>query len=126
MKNKILILEDEKDVARIYAKRLADKGYDPELAYNGLEGLKKLKEIKPDLILLDLNMPQMGGLEFYRHICDPQAKPKYPVLVLTGRADLESLFKNFHIDGFITKPFEAARLIHEIKIILNKHDHEKI
>src|SRR5882757_5893304 len=101
MENKILILEDEKEIAEIYAKQLKNKGYASVLAYNGLEGLEKLKEIKPDLILLDLNMPEMGGVEFYQHICDAQNKPKHPVLVITGRADLESLFKDFHIEGFI-------------------------
>ena len=120
MEKKILIIEDEKEIAQLYAKRLKDKGYELALAHDGLEGLNKLKEFTPDLILLDLNMPNMGGLEFYQHICDPQGKPKYPVLVLTGRADLELLFLEFHVDGFIIKPFEGSRLLNEVEIILNK------
>jgi len=125
MVKKILILEDEKEVAQIYAKRLQAKGYVTELAYNGLEGLKKLKEITPDLILLDVNMPQMGGLEFYQHICDSQQKPKFPVLVLTGRADLETLFREFHVAGILIKPFESERLLNEVDIILHKQYWQK-
>ncbi len=125
MEKKILILEDEKEVAQIYAKRLQAKGYATELAYNGFEGLNKLKEITPDLILLDVNMPKMGGLEFYQHICDSQQKPKFPVLVLTGRADLEILFKEFHVAGILIKPFESSRLLNEVDIILNKQYWQK-
>jgi DNA-binding response OmpR family regulator len=125
MKKKILILEDEKEIARLYAKRLEDKGHDPRLAFDGLEGLEILKNFKPDLILLDVNMPKMGGLEFYQHICDPQGKPKYPVLVLTGRADLEKLFKDFHVEGVLIKPFAQSRLSQEVDIILDKSYWEK-
>lgn len=125
MEKKILILEDEKEIAQLYAKRLKAKGYITELAFNGVEGLKKLEDFTPDLILLDVNMPVMGGLEFYQHICDPQEKPKYPVLVLTGRADLEKLFKEFHVEGIMIKPFEGARLSEEVDIIFNKHHWQK-
>ena len=120
MEKKILILEDEQQVAQLYAKFLRTKGYDPTLAFDGLEGLERVKEVKPDLILLDLNMPKMSGMEFYQHICDREGKPKHPVLVVTGRADLEALFKDFHVDGFIIKPFEGTRLLKEIEIVLNR------
>ena len=122
---KILILEDEEEVAELYAKRLKDKGYEPRLAFDGMDGLEKLKVFKPDLILLDINMPKMGGLEFYQHICDPHGKPQYPVLVLTGRADLEKLFKEFHVEGILIKPFAGSLLSREVDIILDKGYWEK-
>lgn len=125
MKKNILILEDEEEIAELYAKRLKEKGYDIRLAYDGLEGLEKLKVFKPDLILLDVNMPQMGGLEFYQHICDPYGNPRYPVLVLTGRADLEKLFKEFHVEGILIKPFAGSLLSKEVDIILDKRYWEK-
>jgi two-component system chemotaxis response regulator CheY len=121
MEKKILVLENEKEIARLYAKCLKAEGYDPELAFDGLEGLEKLKDIKPDLILLDLAMPKMSGLEFYEHICSSHEKCKYPVLVLTGRADLETVFKDFPVDGFIIKPFGGTRLLKEVNIIINNH-----
>ena len=120
MENKILILEDENEIARLYAKCLKDKGYDPQLAFDGLEGIEKLKDFKPDLILLDLTMPKMNGMEFYKHICGTHDRPKYPVLVLTGRGELEVLFKDFYVDGFIIKPFDGTRLLKEVGIILDK------
>jgi DNA-binding response OmpR family regulator len=125
MKKKILILEDEVEIAQLYAKRLKDKGYDPRLAFDGLQGLEKLKTFIPDLILLDVNMPKMGGLEFYQHICDPHGNPLYPVLVLTGRADLEKLFKEFNVEGILIKPFAGSLLSKEVDIILDKGYWEK-
>lgn len=120
MEKKILILEDEREIAQLYAKCLKENGYDPEIAFDGLEGLEKLKDIKPDLILLDLDMPRMNGLEFYQHICGSQERPPYPVLVVTGRTELEALFKDFHVDGYIIKPFDGMRLLSEVRIIINK------
>lgn len=125
MKKKILILEDEVETAQLYAKRLNDKGYETQFAFDGLQGLEKLKGFKPDLILLDVNMPKMGGLEFYQHICDPHGNPRYPVLVLTGRADLEKLFKEFHVAGILIKPFAGSLLSKEVDIILDKSYWEK-
>jgi DNA-binding response OmpR family regulator len=120
MAKKILVLEDEKEVAELYAKRLTAEGYETTIGNNGLEGLEHLKEMTPDLILLDINMPGMGGLEFYQHICGSKERPPYPVLVLSARTDLEAFFRDFNVDGFITKPFAAGRLVREIDIILQK------
>ncbi|MDD5438750.1 MAG: response regulator [Candidatus Omnitrophica bacterium] len=117
----ILLIDDEVDLADAVAYQLkAKKNYAVLTAYNGVEGLEKLKEISPDLIILDINMPTMGGIEFYGKISDAQGKTRYPVLVLTARANLEGLFKAFNVDGFMTKPFELDALYKEIDIIMEK------
>jgi DNA-binding response OmpR family regulator len=120
MEKKILILEDEKDIAQIYVKRLKAKGYDLELASDGLEGLEKLKNFKPDLILLDLSMPKLGGLGFYQKICNGQDRPQYSVLVLTGRNNMEELLIQMNVDGFIAKPFGIDELLCQVDAILEK------
>jgi DNA-binding response OmpR family regulator len=117
---KILILEDEAEVAELYLKSLTAKGYEITLAASGVEGLAHLRKMKPDLIMLDLNMPEMGGVEFYQQICGFGSKAPYPILVVTGRGDMESLFKDFNVQGFIVKPFGSQRLLNEIEIILGK------
>lgn len=116
MKKNILIIEDEQDVAELYAKLLNAKGFVTQVAFDGVEGLQKLEKFTPDLVLLDINMPKMDGLEFYRKICDENQKPKYPVLILTARGNLEVLFKDFVVDGFIVKPFDGNRLLKEVEV----------
>jgi len=116
----ILVIDDEIDLQQLMKIALKSKGYTVETANNGLEGLAKLNTIKPHLIILDLNMPKMGGLEFYQRICDNQNQPKFPVFVLSARANMTKLFKEFNIDGFMSKPFEVDELLDEIDSIVNK------
>jgi DNA-binding response OmpR family regulator len=118
----ILIIDDENDLQQLVKIALKSKGYHVETANNGIEALAKLKTIKPDLIILDMNMPKMGGLEFYQTICYGSSQPKYPVLVLTARANMEKMFKEFNIDGFMAKPFEIDELLREVGIIIQKKE----
>jgi DNA-binding response OmpR family regulator len=116
----ILLIDDEIDLQQLLKIALKSRGYEVHTANNGLEGLAKLKSITPDLIILDLNMPKMGGLEFYQNICNSNNQPKYPVMVLTARANMVTLFKEFNIDGFMTKPFEIDELLMEVDTIIQK------
>ncbi len=116
----ILVIDDEIDLQQLVKIALKSRGYKVETANNGLEGLAKLKTIKPHLIILDLNMPKMGGMEFYQEICDQANQPKYPVMVLTARANMAKLFMEFNIEGFKTKPFEIDELLDEVDAIIRK------
>lgn len=122
----ILLIDDEVNLQQLMKITLKTKNYIVETANNGLEGLQKLETIKPDLIILDMNMPVMGGLEFYQKICYGGTHPKYPVLVLTARANMEQLFKEFNIDGFMAKPFEIDTLLHEVEAIIHKSENANI
>jgi len=116
----ILLIDNEINLQHLIKVALKAKKYIVETANNGLEGLKKLDTLKPDLIILDINMPTMGGLEFYQKVCYGTDKPKYPVLVLTARANMEQIFKQLNIDGFMIKPFEITDLLREIEAIIQK------
>ncbi len=117
---KILIIDDEKDLSQMVKFQFKARGFDAQTAGDGVEGLQKVHQFKPDLIILDVNMPRMGGIEFYNEICGSDNKPFYPVLVLTARANIKELFQQFDIDGFMIKPFEIDQLIHEAEIIIKK------
>jgi len=117
---KILLIDDDVNLQQLMKVIFKSKNYIVETANNGLEGLEKLETVKPDLIVLDMNMPKMGGLEFYQKICEGQEHPKYPVLVLTARANMEQLFKQLNIDGFMAKPFEIVDLLTEVETIIEK------
>lgn len=116
----VLVIDDEIDLQQLVKLALKSRGHVVETANNGFEGLKKLETLTPHLIILDLNMPKMGGLEFYQRICGHDNLPKYPILILTARANMLQLFKEFNIDGFMTKPFEIEELLSEVDAILEK------
>jgi len=117
----ILLIEDEADLVVMSRGLLTRKGYRVVTASNGKEGLEKLAEITPHLIILDINMPEMDGATFYEHIYDhANKKAKYPVMVVTARAHLGELFAKLDVDGFMTKPFELDQYLHEIEIIMSK------
>ena len=81
---KILIVDDEMDV-RIYVRTLFEtSGYSPIVTRNGKEGLEKAKELSPDLIILDVMMPEAGGVTMYRELKTDQALKDIPVIMLTG------------------------------------------
>lgn len=119
-KKTILIVDDEPDLVEALADFLELEGYRVRRAFNGEEGLASLKQMKPDLIILDVKMPKMSGIEFCRRIYRPgEHKTEFPVLVLTGREYLEPVFKEINVDGFMSKPFSFDDLTRKIKAILS-------
>jgi DNA-binding response OmpR family regulator len=117
----ILIIDDEVDIVTMLKGLLKSRGYCVLTAHNGKEGLQRIAETKPHLIILDINMPEMDGASFYEHIYDRvNKKVKYPVLVLTARTQLGELFVKLDIDGFMSKPFELDIFMREIEIIMKK------
>lgn len=115
-KTKILLIEDEKDVRESYEDMLSLLGYETGMAENGKEGLEKLKKDKYDIVLTDLNMPVMNGLETLRRIKKKDADIE--VIVITGFATIENAIGAMKQGAFdyITKPVS----IDHVKIVLSK------
>ncbi|MBU1124446.1 MAG: response regulator [Candidatus Omnitrophica bacterium] len=114
----ILLIDDDKDLTDLLKLRLEANGYSVVVAYDGVEALEKLKKMSPSIIILDVGMPRMDGFEFYRHITTTDGRPRFPVLILTGKDHFRALFKDMAADGFLPKPFEAKQLLAEIEKIL--------
>ena len=112
------MIDDEKPICELIKALLEPEGFKIFMAHNGADGMKVLKTIIPDLIILDMNMPKMGGIEFYSWIAKPDSTPGIPVLVLTGRGNMQSMFESMKVDGFMAKPFHAIDLIQKVKLIL--------
>ncbi len=119
---KILVLEDNKETAFLYERMLKANSYEVTVGYDGLEGLTILKLFKPDLIILDVNMPRLSGVGFYQEICDTQGIPSYPLLVVTGRMDLELTFRSLPVAGLMLKPINRTKMLDTIKEILGEAD----
>lgn len=121
MQNKmILVIDDEKPICELIKALLEGEGCRVFTAHNGEEGLQMLEKTIPDLIILDMNMPKMSGLEFYSKIAKPEnGAPTIPVIILTGRGNMKSMFENLGVSGFIAKPFHASELIDTVKKVVS-------
>jgi len=117
----ILIIDNEEDLRDTLEYLFKSGGFKVFTAVDGLDGLEKLKTVRPDLIILDMNMPRMNGLEFYQKITGLDTKPPYPVLVLTARANMEQLFRDLDVDGFMAKPFELDQICKEAGALIRKN-----
>jgi DNA-binding NarL/FixJ family response regulator len=110
---KILCIEDDPEAAALIAEELNDRGFDVQLAYTGQEGLLAIMQATPDLILCDIGMPTMTGLEVLERLNEfaPRLGP-IPFVFLTALADREMELKGRRLgaDDYITKPIDFERL----------------
>jgi len=126
MSKKVLAIDDELDTLTFYSELLEDHNFTPLTAVNGLEGLKKAREEKPDLILLDIMMPKKDGTKTYKELkSDPDLK-NIPVIIITGiseEVDYKMLLARpatgkVSPEGHLVKPVSAEALIQEIRKVL--------
>ena len=113
-RSKVLLIDDDTSLLLMLSDFLKFEGYDVVTADAGEEGLKRLESMKPDLIILDMSMPGMGGIGFLKAISLPGGRPKFPVLVLTARANMAEFFADVEVDGFIAKPCNTEDLLNEV------------
>jgi len=116
MAKRILIVEDEVDLVKVIIVRLVASGYEVDTAYNGKEGVEKAKQVRPDLILLDVKMPGMDGFRVLQELRNNSETKLIPVIMLTGIDDAKSLKMATSLGAieYITKPFNAEALLHLI------------
>jgi CheY-like chemotaxis protein len=117
-KRKLLLIDDDTSLLITLSDFLRFEGYDVITAESGEKGLAVLKTVTPELIILDMSMPGMGGIGFLKEILDEKGKPLYPVLVLTARSNMAEFFANVEIDGFIAKPCDPQDLLMEVGRII--------
>ena len=124
---KILIIEDEGDVAELLAYNLSKEGYQPVVTKEGMAGLQRSREIIPDLVLLDLMLPGMEGWEVFRRLKKERATSQTPVIMLTARGDEADRVLGLELgaDDYITKPFSLRELMARIRTVLRRRDSEK-
>ena len=120
MTKKIVLAEDEPQIGRLIEFKLNKEGYSVIWKENGEEALKAIKENKPDLILLDIMMPVMGGYEVLRRLKEDENLKSVPVIMLTARAQEKDVVKGIDMgaEDYITKPFHPAELLVRVKKIL--------
>ena len=119
MPKKILLVDDEPQVLAICHDYLKVSGYDVIVATDGLQGLAAARREKPDLIVLDLILPEMDGLDVCRAI---RRKSIVPIIMLTGRADETDKVIGLEIgaDDYMTKPFSPRELVARVHVVLRR------
>ena len=116
MKCSILLVDDEQTMVKYLSKRLIKKGFEISIAYNGLDALEQVKAADFDVILLDVLMPGMNGIDTLKEI--KKIKPETEVIMLTGHASVEVGIEGMKAGAFnyIMKPFDPNELMTEINL----------
>jgi len=125
MAKKILIIDDEPDVLTFLGTLLRKNGYDVVEAADGVEGMRKVIEVKPDLVCLDLLMPEKTGIKMYREMKKDQTLRDVPVVMVTGfmtpkvgHMDFKKFIQERSIpapEGYIEKPIDKEKFLEAIK-----------
>jgi DNA-binding response OmpR family regulator len=118
---RILVVDDEVDLAAILANRLRRAGYEVTIAADGLAGLEAIGRERPDLAVLDVQMPRLDGLETLRRLRASEAGGRMPVIVMTANAEPADRARALDsgADACLAKPFETADLLARVRDLLD-------
>lgn len=119
----ILVIEDDRDMNDLVCDALDSAGYQTLSAFDGLEGLRLGSEAHPDVILLDIILPDADGVDLCRDLRKNEATRLIPIIMLTGRQDLSTKLSSYIAGAkrYITKPFQIDQLIEEVdKTLIQK------
>ncbi len=122
-KKKVVCIEDEPEMIDLVKLILGRKGFELTGAMGGREGLDAMRRIKPDLVLLDLMMPDMDGWEVYQQMKADEELKNIPVIVVTAKAQSIDKVLGLHIakvDDYVTKPFGPQELLQSVEKVLSR------
>jgi len=120
-KKKILIIDDNLTICKLLATRLSANDFEVMIATSGLEGIKKAVIEKPSVILLDITMPEMDGVEVGMKLRQDSATKSIPIIMLTARGErtiINLTMDRFNPEGYVIKPFNPEKLLEEISRVL--------
>ena len=119
---KILVVEDEPDILQLVKLYLEKEGFRTATAVNGAQALKKVKEDKPDLIVLDLMLPELDGLEVCKRLRFVPETAMLPIIMLTAKAEESDTVIGLELgaDDYVAKPFSPKALVARIKALLRR------
>jgi len=121
-KSKILIVEDENSLVEVLSYNLLRDGYEVIVAKEGAEGLRKTQMLLPDLVILDLMLPGLNGLDICRELRASSRTTGIPILMLTAKGEETDQIVGFAMgaDDYVTKPFSVKVLLQRIKVLLRR------
>jgi len=115
----ILVVDDEKNIVQLTRMYLTNEGYQVEVAYDGKDALEKARQTKPSLVILDLMLPQIDGLEVCKQI---RRDNDVPIIILTARSDDVDRIVGLEVgaDDYVCKPFNPRELVARVKAVLRR------
>ena len=128
MARKILAVDDEKHIVRLVQINLQKEGYEVATASTGREALDRVGESRPDLIVMDVMMPEMDGFEALKKLKENPETRDIPVIMLTAKAQDADVFRGWQsgADLYLTKPFNPAELLSFVKrLLVSQNETEK-
>ena len=123
---KILVIDDDREMVEFLTLLLEDNGYATVSAADGQEGLDKIRSENPDLVLLDITMPEKSGVRFYREVRDDPALAAIPIVMVTGVAiDFKQFIHSRRqvppADGYLPKPVDRRELLETVARLLERN-----
>jgi len=118
-REKILVVDDERNIVELMKFNLKKEGYEVATAFDGLEAIRVAREEKPDLIILDLMMPELGGLDVCKTL---RKESKVPIIIVTAKGEEIDMILGLELgaDDYVTKPFSPKLLITKIRTVLRR------
>jgi DNA-binding response OmpR family regulator len=121
---KVVCIDDAQEMVDLVTLILGRQGIQVTGAIGGRQGLKKIAEVKPDLVLIDLSMPEMDGWEVYQSMQASAGMKDIPVIIVTAKS--ESIDKALglhvaHVDDYVTKPFSPEQLVESVNRVMDTH-----
>jgi two-component system phosphate regulon response regulator PhoB len=118
----VLVVEDEQDVAELLRYNLTREGYEVAVAANGADAVKAARALAPDVILLDIMVPQLNGWEICRRLKTEADTRAIPVIMVTGRAEEGDKVLGFELgaDDYVTKPFSPVELLARVRAVARR------
>ena len=121
-KKNILIIEDEAHVRQMVARLLVKHDYDVREAVDGLDGLRVLEDYRPDLIIVDVMMPNLDGLTFTKALKNRRETRAIPVIFLTAKSDPHTMIEGINVGAkfYVTKPFQIDDVLGKVRRVLEE------
>lgn len=119
----ILVVEDEEDIQELLKYNLQKEGYQVNCADTGESGLQEARKSFPDLLLLDLMLPEMNGLEVCRQLKSDNKTSHIPIIMLTAKGEESDIVVGLEMgaDDYVTKPFSVQVLMSRVRAVLRRH-----
>lgn len=122
MKRTILVADDEASIQKLYERELTREGYRVVCVSSGPEAIEATQTVRPDLIVMDIRMPGMDGIECMGRILDPENNRQIAVVINTAYSDYKDSFLSWSADAYITKSSDLTELKQTIRDVLAKQD----